>query len=201
MTTSGNKLMVRVIGKDGIMRSSKVDRSVAAKTGLIGNKYIYTQEDVFLVRAKKFDIFPYDQPCIEFYEGSPDAVPKHMSGALAVDVGNASIAIATLLRGAEKAWQMMMLILVILAIVAAGGGAALGYLNYQTLNTMKVQVADTQNMTIAHINTPSQTGGGGVISPFPIITAHPTQTVRVTPTVAVITNPVTPHVTPPVLGK
>lgn len=185
--SSGDKVLVRVIGRDGIMRSEFHSRKLAAQTGFFWNKYRYTPDDVFLQRLKKWDLFPYDQPTIMFYEGSPDAVPRHMKDTfvspdeISVDIGNAAMAIATILKGKEDTWKNLILILCIISCALAGGAAGLGYMNYKTLGDMKESGTGVYaNSTYNVQPEPTQIIPQNTPKPTPVVTPGATPTPQVT---------------------
>jgi len=185
--TAGDKLKVIVLGNDGIMRSAFVERTAS----MAGNKYIITQEDVFLIRVKKWDLFWVDQPAIMFRENSIHAIPKVERDSFptpqetADTIENAAMHLYTLFG---KQSNIMMILLLILAGVAAGGACVGAYYGYQHDSMLKAIHSDIASITAA---TVSGTGDS------PQITLTPTPTVKPSPkptVAATVKPPSTPKV-------
>ena len=176
--TADDTLKVVILGSDGIMRGMLISRN--SKLAL--NKYIITQQDVFLQRSKKHGLFEYDQPTIMFRENSSHAIPKSGQESfpspveMADTIENAAMHLFTLFGVVKpNIWLIAILIAACVAAGGACGGAYFGYQNNQILTKITNDLANPVDDT-----------GAGVVDVIPPGTVVPavsvTKTVAPTPT-------------------
>jgi hypothetical protein len=187
LMTAGDTLKVVVLGNDGIMRGMLVDRN----SKMAANKYIITQKDVFLQRAKKYNLFEYDQPTIMFRENSAHAISKNGDESfptpveMADTIENAAMHLFTLF-GQPKAniWLILILLAACVAAGCAGGALYFGYNNEKNVQNVHAELMNLEN-SIGNSSYSDNPGGGVVVMPTSIVpggTATPKPTFAPVPT-------------------